>query len=124
MRFGDKLAQHGDVFADKVRLLRRSIGYLECRLAREHQHTESSCVVGHLYVGVDAVADHRHLVGRKAVAAENSREHIRVGFAERDVRRAARGLGQAGAYRAAIDQYDLLVGRAHASPPAMMPRTS
>ena len=69
--------------------------------------------MGHLDVGVDAVADHGDLVGLQPVAREDARKHVRVGLAQRDVGAASRGVFEAGADRAAVDQYGRLIGGAH-----------
>ena len=70
--------------------------------------------MGHLHVGVDAVADHCDLVGLQAVACEDAREHVGVGLAEGDVGLAARGMLDACADRAAVDEHRGQVGRADA----------
>lgn len=54
MRLGDQLAQHADVVADYMGLLVGLIGYVERRLAREHENTHGRSVVRHFDVGVDA----------------------------------------------------------------------
>ena len=81
-----------------------SIGDFERGFAREYQHTESIGVVSHLDIGVDAVAYHGDFVRLQAVTLYDARQHIRVGFAERDVGFAACGMGEAGANRATIDK--------------------
>ena len=54
------------------------VGHVERRFAREHQHAHRPGVVGHLDVGVDAVADHGDLVGLQPVAREDALKHVRV----------------------------------------------
>ncbi len=70
--------------------------------------------MGHRHVGVDAVADHGYLVGLQSVTVEYAREHVGVGLAECYVGAASRGVFETFAYRAAVDQYDALVGGTYA----------
>lgn len=87
VRFADQFAQHFDAVGRDMGLRVGLVGHVERRFAREHQHAHRPGVVGHLDVGVDAVADHGDLVGLQPVAREDARKHVRIGFAQRDVGR-------------------------------------
>ena len=112
MRFAEQFAQHLDVVGRDVGLRVGLVRHIERRLARKDQHTHRSGVVGHLYVGVDAVADHDDLRRLQSVAREDAREHVGIGFPERDVRTASGGVLDAGADRTAVYEHRRQVGGA------------
>ena len=55
---------------------------------------DGTCVLGHCDVGVDAVTHHCDLVGLELLLLENTNQHIGVGFAQRNVGLASRGVVQ------------------------------
>ena len=67
----------------------------------------------HLDVRIDAVADHRNLPGLQRMPLQNPRQHVRIGFSQRDVGAAARGVLDGRADRPAVDQNRRTVRRAY-----------
>ena len=89
-------------------------GDLLGRLAREYQYAQCAGVAGHRYVSIDAVAHHGDLIGAQAETLLDAGEHVGIGFAQHDVGRTSRGVFEALADRAAVDQHDGLIGRTYA----------